>query len=131
MTAASGGQSGWGSPAQMGERMRQAAGRFDVALRERGLMPTLMYVSRWDLNGIAANSARDQFGFLRQVHGREVVDVFRADQIFASEETGSWTMVSTTANGTSCIVAVGEAWQVLPTGPMAEILAHPKAHPRG
>jgi hypothetical protein len=52
-------------------------------------------------------------------------------QIYASEETGSWTMVSTTANGTSCIVAVGEAWQVLPTGPLAEILGNPKPHPRG
>jgi hypothetical protein len=52
-------------------------------------------------------------------------------QIFASEATGSWTIVSTTANGTSCIVAVGEAWQVLPTGPLAEILEGSKPHPRG
>jgi hypothetical protein len=52
-------------------------------------------------------------------------------QIYASEETGSWTMVSTTANGTSCIVAVGEAWQVLPSGPLAEILQGSKPQPRG
>ena len=52
-------------------------------------------------------------------------------QVFASEATGTWTMVSTTANGTSCIVAVGEAWQILPTGPLAEILGDSKPRPRG
>jgi hypothetical protein len=55
----------------------------------------------------------------------------RIIQIFATETTGSWTMVSTTVNGTSCIVAMGEAWQALPSGPLAEILRDSKPHPRG
>ena len=55
----------------------------------------------------------------------------RMMQIFASETTGSWTIVSTTVNGTSCIVAMGEAWQALPSGPLAEILRDSKPHPRG
>lgn len=43
-------------------------------------------------------------------------------QVFASEQSGSWSIVATTPGGVSCIVAVGEAWQMLPTGPLAEVL---------
>ena len=36
--------------------------------------------------------------------------------VFASAATGSWTMVMTRPEGTSCVVAVGEAWQTkIPT----------------
>lgn len=35
-------------------------------------------------------------------------------QVYASEEKGTWTVVSTTPNGTSCIVAAGEKWHSLP-----------------
>lgn len=31
--------------------------------------------------------------------------------IFASDKTGTWTIVTTTPNGQSCIVATGEDWQ--------------------
>jgi hypothetical protein len=31
--------------------------------------------------------------------------------IFASPDTGTWTMVMTRPEGTSCVVAVGQAWQ--------------------
>jgi hypothetical protein len=41
--------------------------------------------------------------------------------VFASPHTGSWTMVTTRPEGTSCVVAVGKAWQVHPSalGPPA------------
>jgi hypothetical protein len=32
--------------------------------------------------------------------------------VFASSSTGTWTMVLTRPEGTSCVVAVGEAWQM-------------------
>jgi hypothetical protein len=32
--------------------------------------------------------------------------------VFASATTGTWTMVMTRPEGTSCVVAVGEAWQM-------------------
>jgi hypothetical protein len=32
--------------------------------------------------------------------------------VFASPDTGTWTLVMTSPQGTSCIVAVGEAWQM-------------------
>lgn len=35
-------------------------------------------------------------------------------QVFVSEETGTWTIVSTTPAGVSCIVAAGESWETLP-----------------
>ncbi len=31
-------------------------------------------------------------------------------EIWASEATGSWTILKTTPNGLTCIVAVGDAW---------------------
>ncbi len=32
-------------------------------------------------------------------------------EIWASEATGSWTILKTTPNGLTCIVAVGDGWQ--------------------
>ena len=32
-------------------------------------------------------------------------------EIWASEETGSWTILKTTPNGLACVMAVGEGWQ--------------------
>lgn len=43
-------------------------------------------------------------------------------QVYASEEKGTWTVVSTTPTGMSCIVATGEGWERLPyskSDPMA------------
>jgi len=31
-------------------------------------------------------------------------------QVYASPETGTWTMVTTTAQGVSCVVATGQRW---------------------
>ena len=39
-------------------------------------------------------------------------------EIWIVPETGAWTVVQTYANGTSCIMAMGEHWQAtLPQGP--------------
>lgn len=35
-------------------------------------------------------------------------------EIFASEQTGSWTLLRTGTNGLSCVIAVGEGWQSEP-----------------
>ena len=35
-------------------------------------------------------------------------------QIYASKGTGTWTVVSTTPAGVSCIVAAGKSWENLP-----------------
>lgn len=32
-------------------------------------------------------------------------------QVFASSDGATWTMVATAPDGTSCVLAVGEAWQ--------------------
>ena len=36
-------------------------------------------------------------------------------QVFVSEETGTWTIISTAPSGVSCIVAAGESWEDLPS----------------
>ena len=35
-------------------------------------------------------------------------------QVYASEDKGTWTVVSTTPTGMSCIVAAGRRWESLP-----------------
>lgn len=35
-------------------------------------------------------------------------------QVYSSEEKGTWTVVSTTPTGMSCIVAAGKRWESLP-----------------
>lgn len=35
-------------------------------------------------------------------------------QIYASDKKNTWTVVSTTPNGKSCIVAAGKRWEALP-----------------
>jgi hypothetical protein len=32
-------------------------------------------------------------------------------EVWASETTGTWTILKTTPNGVSCVMAVGEGWQ--------------------
>ena len=35
-------------------------------------------------------------------------------QVYSSEEKGTWTVVSTSPTGVSCIVAAGKSWESLP-----------------
>jgi len=35
-------------------------------------------------------------------------------QVYASEDKGTWTVVSTTPAGVSCIVAAGKSWENIP-----------------
>ncbi len=35
-------------------------------------------------------------------------------EVFVSKQTGSWTIVSTRPDGTSCVVAAGQHWQAVP-----------------
>ena len=48
-------------------------------------------------------------------------------QVYASEEKGTWTVVSTTPAGMSCILATGKGWEPLldsKSDPMASHLPH-------
>ncbi len=51
-------------------------------------------------------------------------------QVFASDRTGTWTIVTTTPRGMSCIVAGGEAWEDLPHGPIAGLESGAHLTPR-
>jgi hypothetical protein len=35
-------------------------------------------------------------------------------QVFASEETGTWTLVTMHPNGTACLIGAGDSWETLP-----------------
>jgi len=35
-------------------------------------------------------------------------------QVYASQDKGTWTVVSTTPSGVSCIVAAGKSWENIP-----------------
>lgn len=45
-------------------------------------------------------------------------------QVYASEANGTWTVISTTPKGMSCVVTAGEYWRQLPPKP-----AKPKGKP--
>ncbi|MGF1475187.1 MAG: hypothetical protein ACFB6S_06435 [Geminicoccaceae bacterium] len=36
-------------------------------------------------------------------------------QVYASQEKGTWTIISTTPKGKTCILAAGKSWESLPT----------------
>ena len=40
-------------------------------------------------------------------------------EVFVANDGASWTIVVTRPDGWSCIVAVGEHWELRPTGPLA------------
>lgn len=46
----------------------------------------------------------------------------QAVELFASPDTGTWTIVVTNANGVSCLVASGTAWEATrtPSAPMGQ-----------
>lgn len=58
----------------------------------------------------------DTFGESRQSIG--MGQEGRVVEVFASLETGSWTITVTLPNGTTCLVAAGEAFEVLAEAPI-------------
>jgi hypothetical protein len=40
-------------------------------------------------------------------------------QVFASERTGTWTLVTMHPNGTACLIGAGSSWETLP-GPSTD-----------
>ena len=50
----------------------------------------------------------DKYGEVRRGGGRAGPTVIF--EIWASEATGSWTILKTTPNGLTCIMAVGDGW---------------------
>ncbi|MEM1272892.1 MAG: hypothetical protein AAGF88_03690 [Pseudomonadota bacterium] len=46
----------------------------------------------------------------------------RVVEVFASEETGTWTITVTSVNGTTCLVASGNSYTVVPPTPQGEPL---------
>ncbi len=51
----------------------------------------------------------DQYGETRR--GGGLAGPTAIVEIWASEATGTWTIIQTTPNGFSCIVAAGDGWQ--------------------
>ena len=64
----------------------------------------------------ALNSLQNKFGERRQSIGLDHKD--RLMEIFVNPETRSWTIVITTPDGTSCAIASGKAYDVVPTAPI-------------
>lgn len=46
----------------------------------------------------------------------------RIIEVYASEETGTWTITITAPNGTTCLVAAGQYWENLAPIPAGEAL---------
>ena len=54
------------------------------------------------------DTLRDRHGEIRI--GAGLLDMHTMIEMFASAETGTWTLVVTKADGLTCAVAAGEAW---------------------
>ena len=71
----------------------------------------------WPVHAQSTCGARDsvvrnlgeKYGEVRQ--GVGLTGSMAVYEIYASEETGSWTILKTTPNGMTCVMAVGEWWQ--------------------
>jgi hypothetical protein len=37
-------------------------------------------------------------------------------EVYSSEETGTWTILMTRPDGMSCLLAAGQAWEIIPPG---------------
>ena len=61
---------------------------------------------------LGSRYAERPVGFGLQANGSLV-------QVFASERTGTWTLVTMHPNGTACLIGAGSSWESLPTDPAA------------
>lgn len=59
-----------------------------------------------------ARQLAEEFGEVH--HGSGTVGEGRVMEIFISPERGSWTILMTDTGGPTCVVAAGEAWEIIP-----------------
>lgn len=59
-----------------------------------------------------------QFGEVRRTAVPASLSAFY--ELFASEHTGTWTLLLSDAGGVSCVVAAGKEWRAPATGDLAE-----------
>ena len=50
-------------------------------------------------------------------HGMGLRDPDTMLEVWVTQQNGAWMIVQSYANGTSCIVAMGEHWEAIQTGP--------------
>ena len=50
-------------------------------------------------------------------HGMGLRDPDTMLDVWVTQQDGAWMIVQSYANGTSCIVAMGEHWEAIQTGP--------------
>lgn len=62
----------------------------------------------------------EQFG--EQVHGMGLANQNRIVEVYVSEETGSWTITVTSADGTTCLMAAGQHFAQMPPAAPGEDL---------
>ncbi len=58
-----------------------------------------------------ADRLRAKYG--ETVHGIGVTDGQRVVEVWASDATGTWTIVVTLPDGSSCLIAAGEDWEAV------------------
>lgn len=62
------------------------------------------------------NTLTGRYG--EQVHGMGLANQNRIVEVYVSEETGTWTITVTSADGTTCLMAAGQHFaQMLPQAP--------------
>jgi len=70
--------------------------------------PVAAQIACGERNSVVRNLG-EKYGEVRR--GAGLADSTAIFEIWASEDTGTWTILRTTPNGMACIMAVGEGWQ--------------------
>lgn len=93
--------------------------RFSLALAVCMALPTCLYARMAD---VSCDDSGRMLSMLTGVLGAERQGMGLRDpetmlEVWVTHASGEWIIVQTYANGTSCIVAMGEHWEASPAGP--------------
>ena len=69
---------------------------------------------------VIVDTLTDRYG--EQVHGMGLAHQNRIVEVYVSEETGTWTITVTSADGTTCLMAAGQHFAQIVPQPLGEDL---------
>ncbi|MEL6677536.1 MAG: hypothetical protein AAFQ51_02450 [Pseudomonadota bacterium] len=87
------------------------AGALALACVAQAAVATPAPNNRCGPRDVVVNHLTDNYGEARQSMGLQQNGVV---EVFSSEETGSWTIIITSARGVTCLIAAGRAWDLSP-----------------
>ncbi|MEM6408310.1 MAG: hypothetical protein AAF700_07810 [Pseudomonadota bacterium] len=93
--------------------------RFSLAIALCASVPTLGHAK---MSNVSCDDSARMITTLKEIVGAERQGAGLRDpetmlEVWVSRKSGEWLIVQNYSNGTSCIVAMGEHWETVPSGP--------------